>query len=75
MKKQKSDGTIEIRNSSCGCCPPPGHEKKQMHTNNGSTWWRIGEGEWHRIDKSKIMDAYEFAQASETVSEFKSIMS
>ena len=49
-KYQYPDGVIEVGFSVC-CCPP-GQRHKGMHTNAFTTWYRLNDGEWRRLEYS-----------------------
>jgi hypothetical protein len=69
MKYEKPDGVISVQMS--GCCCPPGKPRGGQHTNSGTSWIRIDDGEWNPCRSSVARRA---ALSSETVKEFKERM-
>jgi len=66
---KKPDGKIEIQMSSCGC--PPDADKSGIHGNISSSWWRINEEEWQKIEKGNVHDVYQLAKNSNSCKQFK----
>jgi hypothetical protein len=71
----KPDGRIELANSSC-CCPP-GPKHAGMHTNAGTTWWRVVSEEWrdawHPL-RGGMSNALVLARAANSCDEFVDAM-
>jgi hypothetical protein len=70
MTYEKPDGVIEYGCS--GCCCPPGERRAGLHTNSGTSWYRVKAGPWKGI--THLGDFRTFAAASETCAEFSLAM-
>ena len=71
MKYQKPDGVIEIAGSACSCVP--GTVVHRQHTNCGTNWWRVDEGEWMPLPRSSGT-ARIYAECANTCAEFLKTM-